>query len=147
MLRAVVDRAADLHWARLQTAPLLRHAVAGRVLFLGDAAHAMVPTHGQGATPAIEDAVLATAVLRLGGDAAAVGALRDPRIDFVRALSVAAPDSTPPGADVEATLRHKGERPLLAALTRLYTGVRTPEALSSGCSVPAALFRDPEMMA
>jgi len=147
MLRAIVDRAAELHWARLQTAPVLRHALDGRVLFLGDAAHAMVPTLGQGATQAIEDAVLAAAVLRLGGDAAAVGALRDPRIAFVRALSLAATDSMLPGADVEATIRSKGERPFLAGLTRLYTEVPPPEALSPGCSVPATLFRDPETTA
>lgn len=47
--------------------------VAGSVMaemLLGDAAHAMVPTLGQGATQAIEDGVLAGAILRAGGQCA-----------------------------------------------------------------------------
>jgi 2-polyprenyl-6-methoxyphenol hydroxylase-like FAD-dependent oxidoreductase len=40
----------------------------GRVLLLGDAAHAMTPNQGQGAAMAIEDALAVAAALRTGGD-------------------------------------------------------------------------------
>lgn len=116
----------DVHWARTQEAPLRRHAASGRALFLGDAAQAMVPTLGQGATQAIEDGVLAAAVLRAGGDAAAVAALRDPRVTFARDLSREASD-TLLGADPVAGTRCKGEPDFLAALRRLYTDVPAPD--------------------
>ena len=114
-----------IHWARTQEAPLLRHAAAGRALFLGDAAQAMVPTLGQGATQAIEDGVVAAAILRSGGDAAAVAAARDPRAAFARDLSRAASD-TLLGADPVEGTRRKNEAPFRAALRRLYTEVRGP---------------------
>jgi len=139
LLRAMITQLADMHWARLQVAPLRRHALGGRVLFLGDAAHAMVPTLAQGATQALEDGVLAAAVLRAGGDAAAVGALRDPRITFARAFSVAASDTMLPGADIVATIRAKGEAPFLDQLRRLYTDVPPPEALSAPPSARSAV--------
>ncbi len=95
--------------ARLQSSPLQRSAADGRVLLLGDAAHAMVPTLGQGATQAIEDGVLAGAVLRAGGDVAAVAALRDPRVEFVRRFSLEASDTMLPGSDpVAGRARRRG---------------------------------------
>ena len=114
-----------IHWARTQEAPLLRHAAEGRALFLGDAAQAMVPTLGQGATQAIEDGVVAAAILRGGGDAAAVAAARDPRAAFARDLSRAASDTLLGTDPVEGT-RRKDEAPFRAALRRLYTEVRAP---------------------
>jgi salicylate hydroxylase len=54
----------QIHWARLQETPPLFAAPGGRVLFLGDSAHGMVPTLGQGATQAVEDAVCAAGVIR-----------------------------------------------------------------------------------
>ncbi|MCL2668675.1 MAG: FAD-dependent monooxygenase [Micrococcales bacterium] len=42
----------------------------GRVLLLGDAAHAMTPNQGQGAAMAVEDALAVTAALRTGPDGA-----------------------------------------------------------------------------
>lgn len=44
-------------WA-LFTRPPLRHWSKGRITLLGDAAHAMVPHHGQGANQSIEDAIV-----------------------------------------------------------------------------------------
>ncbi|MBP0491382.1 hypothetical protein [Roseomonas indoligenes] len=112
----------SIHWARMQEAPVLRHGAAGRALFLGDAAQAMVPTLGQGATQAVEDGVLAAAVLRTGGGAAEVAALRDPRLDYVRGLSQEASD-TVLGTDPVSGTRKKGEAPFLEKLRRLYRDV------------------------
>lgn len=44
-------------WALFHRPPL-RHWSAGRVTLLGDAAHALVPHHGQGANQSIEDAIV-----------------------------------------------------------------------------------------
>ncbi|HEX4721414.1 MAG TPA: FAD-dependent monooxygenase [Pseudonocardiaceae bacterium] len=44
-------------WALLHQ-PALRHWSRGRAVLIGDAAHAMLPHHGQGANQAVEDAVV-----------------------------------------------------------------------------------------
>ena len=126
MIRQHARHPRDMHWARLQVSPLERSAAGGRVLFLGDAAHAMVPTLGQGATQAIEDGVLAGAVLRAGGGVDAVAALRDERVEFVRRFSLEASD-TMMGTDPVAGSRAKMGPEFLAKLRRLYTDV--PEAV------------------
>jgi salicylate hydroxylase len=114
---------AEIHWARLQEAPLQRVAAGGRVLFLGDAAQAMVPTLGQGATQAIEDGVIAGGILRRGGSVADVSAARDARVEFVRRFSVEASDTMFPGTDpVEGSIA-KGGVEFLSRLRRLYTDV------------------------
>ena len=48
-----------MHWARMQEHDVLYADPVSNVLYLGDAAHGMVPTLGQGATQAIEDACVA----------------------------------------------------------------------------------------
>jgi 2-polyprenyl-6-methoxyphenol hydroxylase-like FAD-dependent oxidoreductase len=122
-LRAMPDQ---IHWARLQESPLLRHTMQGRVVLLGDAAQGMVPTLGQGATQAIEDAVLAGAVLRGGGGAAQIAALRDPRVEWVRRFSVASTD-TMLRADPVSGSRQKGKEPFLSMLRQLYTYIPSPD--------------------
>lgn len=123
MLAQIEAHFADIHWARVATAPLLRQAADGRALFLGDSAQAMVPTLGQGATSAVECGVVAAQVLRRGGGAADVAALRDPRANFVRDFSVEASDTLRPGIDTIAATRAKAQPPFLAKLRRLYTEV------------------------
>lgn len=118
---AIVANADRMHWARLRESPLERMALDERMLLLGDAAHAMVPTLGQGTTQAIEDGVLAGAVLRAGGDASGVARLRDPRVEWVRALTVAASDTLFPGSDTRAGALHKAGPGFRAELRRLYT--------------------------
>ncbi len=59
MVRQLVEHHAAIHWARLQETPALFRDPTGQVLFLGDAAHGMVPTLGQGATQSLEDACIA----------------------------------------------------------------------------------------
>jgi salicylate hydroxylase len=123
MLAKIDAHVADIHWARSATSPVLRQAAEGRALFLGDAAQAMVPTLGQGATQAVECGVVAATVLKRGGGAAAVAALRNPRVDFVRAFSWEASDTLVPPCDVVAGTRAKAAAPFLAKLRQLYTDV------------------------
>jgi salicylate hydroxylase len=131
MVEKTANMIEQVHWARLQVSPLKRGAADGRVLFLGDAAHAMVPTLGQGATQAVEDGVLAAAVLARGGGVPEVAALRDPRVSFVREFSVEATDSMLPGADAAALTRGKAGAPFLAKLRRAYTDVPEPGAVAA----------------
>ena len=116
-------QASRQHWARLQSAPMLRSAAGGRVLFLGDAAQAMVPTLGQGATQAIEDGVLAGLILGRGGSVVEVAAARDRRVAFVRDFSLAASDTMFPPCDPIAGTRAKAGPDFLAKLRRTYTDI------------------------
>ena len=52
MIRAA---ASPIRWGLFTVRPLLRW-YRGRVVILGDAAHGMLPHHGQGANTSIEDA-------------------------------------------------------------------------------------------
>jgi salicylate hydroxylase len=115
----------ELHWARLQVSPLLRGDATGRVLLLGDAAQAMVPTLGQGATQAIEDGVIAASILRKGGGVKAIAASRDSRVEFVRDFSLEATD-TMLGTDPVAGTKAKSGPEFLAKLKKLYRDVPGP---------------------
>lgn len=65
MIRAA---ASPIRWGLFVTRPLL-HWYRGRVVILGDAAHGMLPHHGQGANTSIEDAfVLAALLAEYGSD-------------------------------------------------------------------------------
>jgi salicylate hydroxylase len=115
----------ELHWARLQVSPLLRGDATGRVLLLGDAAQAMVPTLGQGATQAIEDGVIAASILRKGGGVKEIAASRDSRVEFVRDFSLEATD-TMLGADPVAGTKAKSGPEFLAKLKKLYRDMPGP---------------------
>jgi len=107
----------------------------GHVLFLGDASHGMVPTLGQGATQAIEDAcVAADLLLRQLADSGADGmvvpallrefeCLRAERVRFVMDFSREASDTLEAGADPVAGAREKLEAPFQRKLERLYRDV------------------------
>lgn len=123
MLTKIEKHLPDIHWARSATSPVLRHAADERVLFLGDAAQAMVPTLGQGATQAVECGVVAGTVLKRGGTVAEIAALRDPRVKFVSDFSWEASDTLVPPCDVVAGTRAKMAAPFLAKLRQLYTDV------------------------
>ncbi len=129
----IIDRmcrhAADLHWARNQEADPLFRDPQGRVLIVGDAAHPMVPTLGQGATSAMEDAVAAADELHRALDAGfvdvpavtqAVSDRRDARVRFVQKLSW---DSSGPmlaGAEPMAAHAPLRTAAYLADLARVY---------------------------
>lgn len=125
----ILERAAaqesELHWARLQVSPLLRGDASGRVLLLGDAAQAMVPTLGQGATQAIEDGAIAASIIRKGGGVAEIAAARDARVEFVRDFSLEATD-TMLGVDPVAGTLAKAGPEFLAKLQKLYRDVPGP---------------------
>ena len=124
-----------IHWARLQESPPMYMDDKGHVLFLGDASHGMVPTLGQGATQAIEDAcVAADLLLRHLADSGADGVvvpallrefecLRAERVRFVMDFSREASDTLEAGADPLAGAREKLEAPFQRKLERLYRDV------------------------
>lgn len=132
MIDAICGAIGETHWARLQEHPLLYHAAECNVLYLGDAAHGMVPTLGQGATQALEDAAHAAALIArryrpggvdVGECIAAFAALRGPRQRFVMDFSLAATDTMLAGADPVAGARHKNEPAFRASLKALYQDV------------------------
>lgn len=118
------------HWSRFQDSETRFHDDSGRVLFVGDSAHAMAPTLGQGATQAIEDACALVDLVRerLGHGRVDIAALtaaydrrRRARIEFVKRLSWDATACLLTGADPAATNRWMTTTPAYRdALRRLY---------------------------
>jgi len=122
-----VDRGMDaMNWARTQEIAPLHQLLDGRVLLLGDAAHAMFQTLGQGATQAIEDALTAAAVLQAGTPKAvcdAYEARRADRVAFAAGFNREATDTLMPGADPVAGSLAKAQEPFLSKLRKLYADV------------------------
>lgn len=128
MLRMVEQHQGAMNWARTQEIETLHQAFNGRVLFLGDAAHATYQTLGQGATQAIEDAVAAARVLRTFSDTPknvcdAYESARSDRVEFARRLTREATDTLLPGNDPVAGSLEKAREPFLGQLRKLYTDV------------------------
>ncbi|MGK8524734.1 FAD-dependent monooxygenase [Nocardia asteroides] len=67
--------------------PALRTYAAGRIALVGDAAHAMMPTLGQGACQALEDAVVLAGVAARDGDLTRYDRERRPRTRMIGARS------------------------------------------------------------
>lgn len=111
------------------TLPLPWHK--GRVIVLGDAAHASAPHLTQGAAMAMEDALVLAEVLGAGtGDLAgcltAVGTRRFPRTDLVQEISheiLAAEMDDGPGSE-QRRARHFADLP--ARMSQLYTRLNAP---------------------
>jgi salicylate hydroxylase len=134
MIDQICGNVGSIHWARLQETPPQYADAGGHALFLGDAAHGMVPTLGQGATQAIEDACVAADLLRAellrGAGPAEVpailarfNALREERIRFVMDFSAEATDTLYEGADPVSGTRKKLDMPFQNKLKRLYRDV------------------------
>jgi len=135
LIDMVCQNAAETHWARMQEHDLLYRADDCNVLYLGDAAHGMVPTLGQGATQAIEDAANAAALITrhhqhgmrdVGRWLTDIEALRKDRMRFVMAFSLEATDTMLAGADPVQGTRRKKEAPFLNRLKALYRDVGLP---------------------
>jgi salicylate hydroxylase len=135
MIDQVCANVADTHWARMQEHDAIYHATDCNVLYLGDAAHGMVPTLGQGATQAIEDAaVAATLIAQRHGQGQRdvpswlkeIDALRSRRMRFVMEFSLAATDTMLEGGDPVEGTRHKTEAPFLNHLKALYNDIGLP---------------------
>jgi len=131
----IVDKLCEapqaLHWSRVQEADAAFHDASGRLLLVGDAAHPMAPTLGQGATQALEDAVALVDEIRRALDGAVGGAQapdisrafaarRRERVEFVARLSWAASDSMLAGAQPAVTEAAKRDPAFLAHLSRMY---------------------------
>ncbi len=126
LIEAAAAQAAALHWSRAQEIDMCFLAGGGRVLFLGDSAHAMAPTLGQGATQALEDACAFVDLFRsrswpdVAALTAAYDALRRPRMEFVRRFSWDASDPLLKGRDPVLSHRAKLGADYEAGLRRLY---------------------------
>ena len=135
MIEQICANVADTHWARMQEHDALYHAEDCNVLYLGDAAHGMVPTLGQGATQAIEDAAMASTLIATRHaqgqrDVASwlkeIASLRQKRMRFVMELSRDATDTMLEGADPVEGTRHKAEAPFIGRLRMLYDDIGLP---------------------
>jgi salicylate hydroxylase len=102
------------------------------VMYLGDSAHGMAPTLGQGATQAIEDACCAAIIIEREVAAGnllprewldLVSAARTERIRFAMELSVQSTDTLLRGSDPISGAHWKTEPPFLAQLSRLFRQV------------------------
>ena len=136
MVATLAAHAGQIHWARLQESPMLFRDPGGRVLFLGDAAHGMVPTLGQGATQAIEDACTAAAqvlshVARHGTSAVddvpaltqSVAQVRTERVRWVMDFSWDATAALLEGADAVAQMARLRNAPYRARFRRLWSDI------------------------
>ena len=122
-----------IHWARLQEGRLTYGNTRG-ILLVGDGVHPMVPTLGQGATQACEDACVVVDEIKvalaerrsLASVPARVEGRRLERIQFVVDFSRDATDTMPEGADSVAGSLEKAKPPFLEKLARLYRDVPLP---------------------
>jgi salicylate hydroxylase len=135
LIDTICANATDTHWARMQEHELLYRAAGCNVLYLGDAAHGMVPTLGQGATQALEDAANAAMLITLryrSGSRdveswlADIETLRQDRMRFVMEFSLAATDTMLEGADPVKGTAHKNEISFQNRLKALYRDVGLP---------------------
>jgi 2-polyprenyl-6-methoxyphenol hydroxylase-like FAD-dependent oxidoreductase len=133
LVDAIVGHADRIHWARLQEGSVRYNGEPG-VLLVGDSAHPMTPTLGQGATQAVEDACVVVDEVRkalatgesLASVADRVDARRRERVQFVVDFSRDATDTMLPGADPIAGTMRKLEPLFQDRLKRLYRD--TPRA-------------------
>ncbi len=132
LLDAMCTHLADSHWARMQESEVLFAEPQRQVMYLGDSAHGMAPTLGQGATQAIEDACCAALIIEREAAAGRldprgwldlVSVARTERIRFAMELSVQATDTLLKGADPVSGALWKTEAPFLAQLSRLFRQV------------------------
>lgn len=133
LIEAIQRHADHIHWARLQEGSVAYGREPG-FLLVGDSAHPMAPTLGQGATQACEDACVVVEEIRsaldrgafLAGIPERVEARRADRVRFVVEFSREATDTMLAGSDPVAGALRKTEPPFLAKLARLYRDTPLP---------------------
>lgn len=132
LVDALCTHADAAHWARMQESEVRFTEPERQVLYLGDSAHGMAPTLGQGATQAMEDASCAALLIEAAVQAGqhdvrawlqAIDAARSDRIRFAMDLSVRATDTLLQNADPVAGARWKTEDPFIDDLSRLFRDV------------------------
>lgn len=130
LIQGIVDRVHDIHWARAQEDEIAFSVPGWPVLFIGDASHPMIPTLGQGATQAVEDAccVIDRVGAALGSGTLAdvagdVDRARRERVRFVMKFSRDASDTMLAGTDPVAGTLAKLEPAFQDNLKRLYRDV------------------------
>jgi salicylate hydroxylase len=137
LIDTICAHAGDMHWARLQEHNALYADPLSNVLYLGDAAHGMVPTLGQGATQAVEDAACAAGLIARAWTNGLLNPrhwlgeivqARSDRMRFVMQFSLEATDTMLASADPVAGTLHKTEPDFMGKLARLYRDVPKPQA-------------------
>jgi salicylate hydroxylase len=132
LMDALCANLAQTHWARMQESDVRFAEPVRQVMYLGDSAHGMAPTLGQGATQSMEDACAAAMILarEIGAGRlsprdwlAQVEAARGERIRFAMALSIDATDTMLAGADPVEGTRWKTEPGFLGDLSTLFRDV------------------------
>ena len=131
LIQGIVDRVGDIHWARAQEDEITYSVPGWPVLFVGDASHPMIPTLGQGATQAVEDACSVVDRVRaalaeglpLATVPAEVDRARRERVRFVMDFSRDASDTMLAGADPVAGTLDKLKPDFQDKLRRLYRDV------------------------
>jgi salicylate hydroxylase len=135
LIDTVCQNVTETHWARMQEHEMLYRAADCNVLYLGDAAHGMVPTLGQGATQALEDAANAATLITQRYDAgnrdvdrwlSDIEAARNDRMRSVMEFSRDATDTMLEGADPVKGTAHKNQEPFQNRLKALYRDVGLP---------------------
>jgi len=135
LLAGLTARVPDIHWARVQEDDIAFAVEGWPVLLVGDAAHPMIPTLGQGATQSMEDACVVVDVIEeafargepLAAVPAAVDVRRRERVGFVMDFSRDASDTMLAGADPVAGTLAKTRAPFRDRLRRLYRDVPVPD--------------------
>ena len=136
LIEAITSRVNEIHWARVQEDAIAFAAPGLPVLFVGDASHPLIPTLGQGATQAVEDACATIGAVAAALDAGAplasvpmaIDAIRRERVRFVMNVSREASDTMLAGADPVAGTLAKNGPDFRAKLARLYRDVPMPAA-------------------
>lgn len=128
MLEMMERHIHEMNWARTQEIEIKHQLLNGRVLLLGDAAHAMFQTLGQGATQAIEDAIAAANVIRAQPTSARAicdeyEQRRRGRVQFACDFTREGTDTLLPGGDSIAGSLKKAEKPFVEKLRKLYRDV------------------------
>ena len=135
LIDGLTARVPEIHWARVQEDRIELAVPGWPVLLLGDAAHPMIPTLGQGATQSVEDACVAIDAAAdalgrgepLGDVPATVDARRRGRVGFVMDFSREASDTILAKADPVSGTLAKTRPPFIAQLRRLYRDVPLPQ--------------------